>query len=277
MKHFSSAFYVGILTFIFGVSIVMFWYFRPSLLSSSEEPILPETQLIIDKPFLSETPITINESKSNVLFDGENIDVIEDVQSNFEQIPFDTKNIPKDRRCFQKLEKKIINKLNVLGLRGKTKYFKFDERENESFTLKLSKEQSGKINLNFIKKLDSNADFTLSDELYFIKNNNHGYLLLTGHETAASGIGHLYRHHILVPMDSNKSIVEFDSMLSDPRKIKIDDSGTIYYTQIDSTYFGAARDVNSDYFDVIVSFFTFDGVSNKKNEFNYRCASKEMY
>ena len=64
-------------------------------------------------------------------------------------------------------------------------------------------------------------------------------------------------------------------MFGDPRKIKIDDSGVIYYTQIDSVDFGAVKNVDSDNLPVTVSLFTFDGVSNKKFEFGYDCKNWE--
>lgn len=211
-----------------------------------------------------------SENQDKILFEGENIEVIESVKSNLEQIPFDNKET---EFCFEEIEGKIKNKFSSLGFKGNTKYFKFDNQKK--FTLRLNKEQSAKINLDLVKKLDSNASLTDSNELYFIKSENHGYLLLTGHSIGTSGIGHYYRYHTLVPLDSNKPIIEFDSISSDPRKIKIDDSGTIYYTQIDSVDFGAVKNVDSDNFPVTVSLFTFDGVSNKKFEFSYDCKNWE--
>ncbi len=280
MKYFSSRLFVGILTFFVGVLAVMFLYFSPSLQTPTEEPLLSQTQTIPNDS-KSEIQLILDESKTKFLFDGENIDVIEDVQSNFEQVSFKAK--PKDELCFQKIERKIEDKLAVLGFRGKTKYFKFNDQEKVSdnkpfsFLLKLRSEQSAKLKLDFVKKLDSDAMNYDSCNLYFLKNNQHEYLLLIGHASATSGIGHLYRYHTLVPLDSNKSIIELDSIFSDPRKIKIDDSGTIYYMQVDSTYFGAVKDVNSPNFSVVVSLFTLNGEKSKKLEFNYNCKSKELF
>lgn len=280
MKHFSSRIFIGILTFFVGVSTVMFLYFSPSLQTPTEKPLLSQIQTIPNdsKP---EIQLISHEGKTKVLFDGENIDVVEDAQSNFEQVSFKAK--PKDELCFQKIEKKIEDKLNVLGFKGKTKYFKFNGQEKVSdnkpfsFTLKLNNEQVPKLNLDFVKKLDSDATNYDSFELYFLKNKQHEYLLLIGHASGTSGIGHLYRYHTLVPLNSNKGVIELDSMFTDPRKIKIDDSGTIYYTQVDSTYFGAAGDVDSANFSVVVSLFTIDGEKSKKFEFNYNCKSQELF
>lgn len=266
--------------FFIGVLAVMFLYFSLNLQTSTDKPLSSQIQTIPDesKP---EINLVSDESKPKVIFDGDNIDVIEDVQSNFEQIPLKVK--PKNELCFQKIEKKIEDKLTVLGFRGKTKYFKFNEQEivsdNKpfSFSLKLSSEQLANLKLDYVKKLDSDAMNYDSCNLYFLKNNQHEYLLLIGHASATSGIGHLYRYHTLVPLNSNKTIVELDSMFGDPRKIKIDDSGTIYYTQVDSTYFGAVKDVNSAYFSVVVSLFTLNGEKSKKLEFDYTCKSKELF
>ncbi len=280
MKYFSLRFFVGTLTFFVGVLAAMFLYFSPNLQPLTNKPLSSQIQTIPDES-KSETHLISDENKPKVTFDGENIDVIENVQSNFEHIPFKAK--PKNELCFQKIEKKIEDKLAVLGFKGKTKYFNFNEKEKVSdnkpfsFSLKLNSEQLAKLNLDFVKKLDSAALNYDSCELYFLKNNRHEYLLLIGHASATSGIGHLYRYHTLVPMNSNKSVVELDSMFSDPRKIKIDDSGTIYYTQVDSTYFGAVKDVDSDYFSVVVSLFTLNGEKSKKLEFNYNCKSQELF
>lgn len=212
-----------------------------------------------------------SENQDKVIFDGEYIEVIESVQSNLEQIPFDSKE---NEFCFQGIEAVIKDKLSGLGFKGNTKYFAFNSQKK--FTLKLNKEQSAKISLDSVKKLDSNAGVTDSNELYLIKNEDHEYLLLTGHNIGTSGIGHYYRYHTLVPLNSNRPILEFDSILSEPRKIKIDDSGVIYYTQIDSVDFGAVKNVGSNNFPVIVSLFTFDGASNKKFEFSYDCKNWEQ-
>ncbi|MCA1623081.1 MAG: hypothetical protein LC768_16010 [Acidobacteria bacterium] len=49
MQQFSLRIFIGILTFFFGVSIVMFWYFRPNLHTSTDKPILPQSQAISDE------------------------------------------------------------------------------------------------------------------------------------------------------------------------------------------------------------------------------------
>ena len=144
MKHFSSRLFVGILTFFIGVLAVTFLYFSSNLQKPTEKPLLSQTQTIPDDGKPESQPI-LDESKTKISFDGENIEVIEEVKSNFERISFKAK--PKDELCFQKIEKKTENKLAVLGFKGKTKYFKFNGQEKVSdnklfsFSLKLNNEQ----------------------------------------------------------------------------------------------------------------------------------------
>ncbi len=189
--------------------------------------------------------------------------MIESVESNLERAPFD---MSKSERCFQQIDAKVKKKLPDLGFKGNTKYFVLEDQGK--FTLMLSKEQYATINPDLMKKFDSLASLTDSNELYFIKNNDYEYLLLIGHNTGASGYGHYYRHHTLLPLARNKAILEFDSLTHSPGKIRIDDSGTIYYVQIDSETVGAIEDVESNKFPVTVSIFTFDGISKKKRNSN---------
>ena len=215
------------------------------------------------------------EAQDKILFEGENIIVIESDQSNLEQFPFDA---PINESCFRETDVKIRKKLLDLGFKSDTKYFIFEGQEKNSieqkrFTLRLSKEQVAKINLGLMKEFDSQASNLNLNDLYFLKNNNHESLLMIGHNVGTSGYGHYYRVHILFPLEPNQSIFEFHSVTGDPRKISIDESGRIHYVQIDSKRLGAVTDVDSDDFPVTVSLFTYNGASHKKIEFDFDCRS----
>ena len=161
----------------------------------------------------------------------------------------------------------------VLKFDGKEK----DALEQNQFTLKLTKEQFVKLNLDAFKKFDSDTSGLDFNELYFIKNKDYEYLLMIGHKIATSGIGHYYRNFRLFPLVIDKPIVEFDSLSDDPRSIRIADSGTINYTQMDSTYFGAVKvdDLYIKSFKETVSLFTFDFSADKKAEFSFNCKNWE--
>lgn len=226
--------------------------------------------------------VSEDENQNKVLFKGEAIDVIESIQSNFEQLPFDNKE---NEFCFQEINEKVVKKLPSVGFKGDTKYFKLEVQKRvdfgtNKFTLRLTKEQFAKINLDSIKKLDAEASETKSNELYFIKNGQYEYLATIGQLWSATGIGVYYWSYLIVPLDSNKQMLSLSSVSNDPRTIKIDDAGLVFYTQINQNYYprpAADPESTLDYFPVIVSLLTFDGESNKKFEFNYNCRNWKRY
>lgn len=209
--------------------------------------------------------------QNRILFEGENIILVESSQSNFEQLPFEAS---KTESCFRETDTNIRKKLPGLGFNGNTKYFKFlgeEKNEQQRFTLRLGKENFARINLDSLKKFDSQASFTESNDLYFLKNKEYDYLVMIGRNIGASGYGHYYRVHTLLPLTSKKPMIEFDSLTDDPRKIRIDDSGRIYYVQIDSRKLGAIADVDTNNLPVTVSLFSFNGERDKKLEFASVC------
>lgn len=207
--------------------------------------------------------------QNKILFEGENLILIESTQSNFEQFPY---NARKKESCFQGIVGTIGRKLPTFAFGGDTKYFMFnydESNEQRIFALTLSKEQFALINLDSLKKFDSDASFTDSNNLYFLKNKEYGYLALIGHNIGSSGYGHYYQVHTLLPLRPDKPMIEFDSLGNDPRKIRIDNSGNIHYIQIDSKKLGAVTDSND--FPVTVSLFSFDNKSHKELEFDFVC------
>ncbi|MBK8148040.1 MAG: hypothetical protein IPK58_07425 [Acidobacteria bacterium] len=143
----------------------------------------------------------------------------------------------------------------------------------DKFTVNFDKDLFSKINPDSLKKLDKYVGFTDFRNLYFLKNNNTDYLLLIGHESATSGMGHYYRTHLLVPLDSNKTAVDFQSISDDPRRIGIADSGAVYYVQIDPPYFGAIKESTTKRLRLIVSLFAVDNTGDKRLEtkFDLEC------
>jgi hypothetical protein len=203
------------------------------------------------------------------VFQGENIEVIESEQSNFGQLPLASKE---DEFCFQEIEKRIKNKLSNLGFRGETEYFKFDNQGK--FILRPSKEQVTKINLDSIKEMESFAGGVSDNNLYLIRSAQHEYLVMIGQALGASGIGVYYWNYLIVPLDLNKTVIKFGSVSSNPKSIKIDNSGTIYYTQVDQNYYprpAADSDSELEHFPLIVSLFSYENGRNKKVEFKYNC------
>lgn len=220
----------------------------------------------------------ISRTPDNILFKGDNMTFIESGQNDFQQLNLDTgKN-----SCLNGVDENIKKKVSTIRFNGNTDYSQFNAVETNSFgsdkfTVKFDKELFSKINPSSLKKLDDYVGFTDSRYLYYIKDANHGYLLLIGHESATSGMGHYYRSHLLIPLESNTSVIEFQSISDDPRRIGITDSGAVYYIQIDPPYVGAIKDVATKSIELTVSLFTVNSMSNKRLEtkFNLDCENLE--
>lgn len=168
----------------------------------------------------------------------------------------------------KKADEKIKKKLSALNFSGDTKYLEFEAEQTYSFgpdkfTVKFDKYLFSRIEPSFLKKLDQFVGFTIIRSLYLIKNGSSSYLLSIGPMSATSGMGHYYRTHLLVQLDSNRPAVEFQSISDDPRRIKIADSGSIYYVQIDLGDY-VMEGQTSYRVPLIVSLFSIDSTGQKK-------------
>lgn len=216
----------------------------------------------------------VNKTSDKILFKGDNMTLIESDLMEFKPLHFDHGK----KSCLNRADENIKKKLSALGFNADTKYFEFEAVEKNSFgsdkfILNFDKVQFSNLSSDSLKKLDKYIGFTDSRKLYFIKNKNISYLLLIGHDSSTSGMGHNYRTHLLIPLNPNRPPIDFNSISEDPRRIRIDDSGTIYYVQIDPPYFGAIKDGAAKSIDLTVSLFTVDSMSNQKVEtkFNFAC------
>lgn len=216
-----------------------------------------------------------SKTPDKILFKGDNITVIEKEQGVFKQLSFDSRK----KSCLDKADENIKTKLSALGFNGNTEYLELEAVETNSFgadkfTVNFDKDLFSKINPDSLKRLDKYVGFTDFRNLYFLKNNNNGYLLLIGHESATSGMGHYYRTHLLVPLDSNRTVTDFQSISDDPRRIKIADSGAVYYAQVDLDD-DAIKDQTSKRVSLIVSLFAVDNTNNKRLEtkFDLECGN----
>jgi len=208
-----------------------------------------------------------SKAPDEILFRGENMTVIESGQGELKPL-----NFAKGKRsCLDKADENAKKKLATLGYDADTKYYEFEAEQThnfgpDKFTVKLDRNLFSRIDPGFLKKLDQFVGYTITRNLYLIKNGNSSYLLSIGSMSATSGMGHLYKYHFLVPLDLNRSVIEFESISDDPRRIGIADSGTIYYTQIDPLYFGAVKESASKPLHLTGSLFTVDNAGNKKLE-----------
>jgi hypothetical protein len=208
-----------------------------------------------------------SKAPDEILFRGENMTVIESGQGDLKQLHSDQGK----KSCLNKADENIKKKLPTPGDNGDTKYLEFEAEQtynsgSDKFTVKFDRGLFSRIDPRFLKKLDQFVGFTITRNLYLIKNGNSSYLLSIGSMSATSGMGHLYRDHLLVPLDLNRPAIEFESISDDPRRIGIADSGTIYYTQIDPPYFGAVKESASKSLRLTGSLFTVDNAGNKKLE-----------
>ena len=210
-----------------------------------------------------------------LLFKGDNMTVIESGQADLKQLHFDSGG---KKSCLAKADENIKRKLSEQGINGNAEYSEFKAVETNSFgadkfTVNFDKDMFSKINPDSLRKLDKYAGLTITRSLYYIKNNKTGYLLLIGQPSASSGLGLYYKAHLLLPLDSNGPVVEFESISDDPRRIKIADSGAIYYVQIDPPYYGAIKESTTKRLNLRVSLFAVDGTGNKslKTKFDLEC------
>lgn len=208
-----------------------------------------------------------NKLPDEVLFKGENMTVIESGQGDLKPL-----NFAKGKRsCLDKADENTKKKLATLGYDADTKYYEFEAEQTynfgpDKFTVKLDRNLFSRIDPGFLKKLDQFVGYTITRNLYLIKNGNSSYLLSIGSGSATSGMGHLYRLHLLIPLDLNRPVIEFESISDDPRRIGIADSGSIYYTQIDPPYYGAIKESASKSLRLTGSLFTVDNAGNKRLE-----------
>lgn len=197
------------------------------------------------------------------LFKGKNIVFIESDQSIFKELSGNKKK----KSCLNKIDEGFSKEKQTQD----TNYFEFGPTEKSEFgsnilVLNIMKDQFSQISPDSLKKLDQYVGFTDDRQIYFIKSKNLSYLLLVGHESATSGMGHYYRTHLLIPFDLNRPVIEFESISDDPRRIGIADSGSIYYTQIDPPYYGAIKESASKSLHLTGSLFTVDAAGNKRLE-----------
>lgn len=201
-----------------------------------------------------------------ILFKGKNITIIEKEQSIFKQLPFDSGK----KSCLNKSDETIKKKLSALNFNGDDEYLEFETIQTynsgpDKFTVSFNKDLFSKINADSLKKLDQYVGFTITRNLYFIKDGKIGYLLLIGHESAGSGLGLNYMAHLLVPLDSDKPTIVFQSISDNPRKVKLSDSGAIHYVQFDLDN-NSMKDQTSKQVPLTVSLFTIDSGNNKSLE-----------
>lgn len=235
---------------------------KPSENKASAEPVQSVEPIQQD----SRTP-------DKVLFKGENMTVIEGGQGDLKQLRSDRGK----KSCLNKLDENIKKKLSTLGYKGDTKYLEFDAEQTynfgpDKFTVKFEKDLFSKLDPKYLKELDQYVGSTIVRDLYLIEDIDSRYLLAIGPESTGSGMGALYLSHLLIPLEVNRPVIEFESISDDPRRIKISDSGTLYYVQIDPPYFGAVKESTKKRLNLTVSLFAVDG-SNKRLEtkFDLEC------
>lgn len=211
--------------------------------------------------------------EDNVLFEGEYIVFLSSERSNLKKLPLKR---GEGKSCLKQVDEKITSKLLELNYNGNMEYFEFDVKEKrklpgEKFVIQFSKDQFAKIQPNLLLKLDQFFGYMDFRNLYFIENSNVGYLLLIGHQSATSGIGHNYRLHLLIPLDLNKPEISFNSISDDPMRVKVDNSGVVYYAQVDEREDEPFPKIDSKARRLNASLFTFDHTSKKELEFQFIC------
>lgn len=212
-----------------------------------------------------------------ILFKGNSMTLIYKEQNVFKRLPFDSSK----KSCLNKAEENLKTKLPELGFNSSTEYLEFEVTETNSFgadkfTVNIDKHLFSKTNPDSLKNLDKYVGFTDSRNLYLLKNDNISYLLLIGHESATSGLGHFYRTHLLVPIDSDRTAIEFQSISDDPRRIRIADSGAIYYVLVDLDN-DSIEDPTSTRVPLEVSLYSVDSANNKRLEtkFDLKCENMD--
>ena len=210
-----------------------------------------------------------NDTKApdTILFKGNNMTVFEGGQRDLKQLHIDQVK----KSCLRKADENMKAKLSGLGFSGSTEYLEFEAVETNSFgsdkfTVKFDRNLFSRIDPKFLKKLDQFIGYTITRNLYLIKNGNSSFLLSIGSGSATSGMGHLFRLHLLLPFDLDRPVTEFESISDDPRRIGIADSGSIYYTQIDPPYYGAVKESASKSLRLTESLFSIDSAGNKRLE-----------
>ena len=215
-------------------------------------------------------------SSEKKLFEGENLVVIETDKSNLEQFPF--KDV-KGEFCFGAADEKVKKRLAEISSSGDARYFKIEPSKRvdfgtSKFTLKLTKIQAAKVRLEQFKEFDRSMSMTRDNEVYFIENDEVEYLATIGKDLAATGIGVNYWDYFVMSLNSQQKPLEFASLSSNPRTIKLGNVGIVYYLQIDDDNPSLIQGPTgkSASFRIKVSLFKFDsGVSSKKFEFHYSC------
>lgn len=225
---------------------------------------------------VSQVEIVTDSSKTpdKILFKGINMILIESDRSDLK--PYRVKDSKES--CLNEADEQIRKKMPLRDSQGAIEYSVFEAVETNSFgsdkfTVNLDKNLFSSINPDALKTLDKYVGLTDFRQLYFIKNENSGYLLLIGHASSTSGMGHNFREHLLVPLDSNRPTIEFSSISDDPRRIRIANSNTIHYVQIELDYESVKQTTKR--VRLIVSLFTVDSTGNKRlgEKFNFDCAS----
>ncbi|MCZ2391147.1 MAG: hypothetical protein LC113_08735 [Acidobacteria bacterium] len=213
-----------------------------------------------------------------ILFRGENMTVTEGSREDLKQPRFGGRK----ESCLTAADEDFKRKLSELNVREDTEYFEFAaeqtyERGAAKFTVKVDRELFLAIEPNILKKLDQSVGFTVTRNLYLLKNGNSSYLLLIGPGSATSGMGHLYGDHLLLPLDANRSAIEFESISDDPRRVRLTDSGSICYVKIDPPYMGAVKESRSRPLRLTASVFLTDGTRSKQlgSSTDFSCTDME--
>lgn len=209
---------------------------------------------------------TDDKTSEKILFKGENMTVIKNEQGGLREAHFNGgKN-----SCLEKADEKIKKRLSALNFIGETKYLEFEAEQaysfgSDKFIVKFDRDLFSRIEPSYLKKIDEFVAATVIRNLYLLKNGDSSYLLAIGPMSATSGMGHYYRPHLLVPVDSNRPAIEFRSISDDPRRIKIANSAAIYYVQIDLGDY-VMDGQTSNRVPLIVSLFSVDDKGQKKSE-----------
>lgn len=235
------------------------------------------TQVNTSKTNVSRNP-TINDTSAfeETLFEGENLVVIESDRSNLEQFPFEDVD---GEFCFREVEGKVKKRLAETSGSGVARYFKIQpskrgDFDTNKFALRLTKIQARNLRLEQIKEFDQSMSMTRDNRVYLIKNGDVKYLAVVGKDLAATGIGVNYWDYFVISLDSPQKSLEFASLSSNPRTIKLSSGGVIQYLQIDDDNPSPIQGVagKSTAYRIQVSFFeVHSGISTKKFEFRYSC------
>jgi hypothetical protein len=178
-------------------------------------------------------------SPDETLFRGDNLIITEGTEAKFQKL-----SVVNKKSCFETIDRKLYQTLAKLGVSAETKYFIVTNdhatlTRHEPFKLQMSKENFTALDSTALREFDARIGLVHSQVIYLIERNDFRYLLSIGLNPGASGYGSYYRVHTALSLFAPRPLLKFDSISDDPRKVKIDRSGNLFYVQIETLGLGA--------------------------------------